>query len=131
MIQVVDATVLVNNEAIPYLPNTLKCTEGLGEQQVRAMSVGGGKTEQVFSRNVESNIGRVMLELPTTPEMIERARAWKTNGNQNVVQIATGRDPEGKEFSRTYNGAALISDYEIEIGSDTTISIEFHTEAPI
>lgn len=128
-IQLSDAVLLVNNEAVAYLPNTLSFTEGLGEQQVRAVAVGRGKTEQVYAQNLESNFSMVKFELPTTPENVELARAWKTNGNQNVVQIA-GRTAEG-EVTRTFTGAALIGNYEVPIGTETNVEIEFHANAAI
>ena len=129
MIQLSDAAVLVNNEAVAIMPNSLMYTEGLGEQTMRAASVGNGKTEQVYSANVESNFSRVKFELPTTPENIRLAREWKANRNQNVVQIA-GSTPEG-EVTRTFTAAALTADYEVGIGSETTIPVEFMANAAI
>jgi len=124
MIQVADAAVIVNNEVVPTIPNTVKFTEGLGEQSMRSVSIGEGKTEQVWSNNVESSIGMVAFEIPVTVELIELARTWKGNQNQNLVQLA-GRTADGKELTRTFSGAALLSDYEVELGSDTTITVEF------
>lgn len=129
MIQLADAAVVVNNEAVAIMPNTLMFKEGLGEQNVRAASVGSGKVEQVYARNVETSVGAVKFELPTTPENIKLARAWKANQNQNVVQVA-GSTPEG-EVTRTFTGAALVTDYEVNVGSETSIEVEFHTNPAI
>ncbi len=123
MIQLTDATVLVNNEVVGIMPNTLVYTEGLGEQTIRAVSIGEGKTEQVFARDLETAISMVKFEVPTTPENIALARQWKGNENQNVVQIA-GRTAEG-ELTRTFSGAALVGDYEVQIGTETSIELEF------
>ena len=129
MFQLTDATVLVNNEAHSIVPNSLVFNEGLGEQQVRAMSAGGGKTEQVYARNLESNVGMVKFELPTTPRNIEIAKQWKQNGNGNVVAIA-GTTPDG-DVTRTFTQAALTNNYEIEVGTETSIEIEFHSNPAI
>lgn len=129
MIQLSDAQVLVNNEVVGIHPNSLKFTEGLGEQKVRAVSVGEGKTEQVYARDLESNFARVIFELPTTPEYVKLARQWKTNGNQNVVSIA-GSTAEGT-VTRSFTKAALVGDYEVNVGSDGTIEIEFHANQAI
>lgn len=129
MIQLVSAAVTVNNEVIGIVPNSLVFTEGLGEQSVRAVSVGEGKTETVYAQNLETNMSMVKFEVYTTPESVKLARQWKTNGNQNLVQIA-GRTAEGN-VERTFTGAALIGNYEVGIGTETTIEIEFHANQAI
>ena len=129
MIQLTDAAVLANNEAIGIMPNTLMYTEGFGEQSVRAVSIGDGKTEQVFARNLETNFSTLKFELPTTPENIELARSWKAAGNENVFQIAGSAG--GQEITRTFSQAVLINDYEVEIGTETTISIEIRSNSAI
>ncbi len=129
MIQLSDATVLVNDEVIAIMPNSLKYTEGFGEQNMRAASIGGGAVEQIYSRNVETSLSKTMFELPTTPENVDLARTWKANGNKNVVQIAGSTD-EG-EVTRTFTQAAMIGDPEIEIASEGMIPIEFASNAAI
>lgn len=123
MIQLADATVLVNDEVVAIMPNSLKITEGLGEQSVKAASIGGGAVEQIFARDVETAIGKVMFDVPTTPETVALQRTWKVNGNQNVVQIA-GSTIEGT-LTRTYTQAAMIGDPEIEFSTEGVINIEF------
>lgn len=128
-VQLSDPTVMVNNEVIAVKPNSVKFTEGLGEQNIRAASAGGGQVVQVYSHNIESNFSRVMFEIHPSTENIELARQWKQNRNQNLIQIQ-GRTPEG-DISRTFQQAALLSDYEVELGSDTDISLEFTSDAAI
>ena len=129
MIQLTDAAVVANNEVVGIVPNSLKFTEGLGEQAVRAVSIGGGKTEQIYARNLETNFAKLMFDLPTTPENIELARQWKTNGNANVFEVA-GETPEGST-TRVFTQAALVGDYEVEIGSEGNISIELKANTAI
>ena len=129
-IQLTDAAVLANNEAIGIMPNSLSYTEGLGEQTVRAVSIGNGKTEQVFARNLETNFSTLKFNLPTTPDNIDLARSWKAAGNENVFQIA-GSTPDGKDVTRTFTQAALISDYEVSIGTETDIEIEIRSNSAI
>ena len=129
MIQLVDAAVLINNEAVAITPNSLKFTEGLGEQTMRAASIGGGKTEQLYAEDIETKYATIMFDLPTTPENIELARSWKANSNNNLVSLS-GRTAE-KDFTRTFSQAALLSDYEIEIGTEGNISIEFKANTPV
>lgn len=123
MIQLSDATVVVNNEAIATLPNTISFTEGLGEQSVKAASIGGGAVEPIYSNDLQSSFSMVKFDLPSTPENIDLARTWKVNRNNNVVQII-GETIEGT-VTRTFAKAALTSNYEIGIGSDAAITLEF------
>jgi len=128
-IQLSDAALLVNDEAIGIIPNSLTFTEGLGEQKVRAVSIGGGAVEQVYANDLETNFSMVQFEMPTTPENISLARSWKTNGNGNVVTIA-GETAEG-QLTRVFTQAALTGNYEVPIGTEANISIEMHGNTAI
>ena len=129
MIQLTTATVVVNNEVIGIVPNSVEIDEGLGEQDVKAVSVGGGKVEQLYIEDVETKFGEAKFEMPTTPENIELARAWKVNQNRNVVQIV-GSTTEGT-VTRTYTQAALTENYKIPVGPDATMEIRFKANTPI
>lgn len=129
MIQLTDAAVLVNNEAVAVVPNSVEFDEGRGEQVVRPMSVGEGKVEQVFANNLETSMGAVKFSLPTTVENIALALSWKTNRNRNVVQIAGSTD-DG-DVSRTFTQAALTANYKVPIGTEADIEIEFMANQPI
>jgi hypothetical protein len=126
-IQLTDVTVIVNNETVGIIPNSLKWTEGFGEQAVRAVSIGGGKTEQVFANDLESNYSKVSFDLPSTVQNIELARGWKTNTNANTVSVMA-ENADGPVV-RTFTQAALTADYEVEIGVDSNIPIEFMTNS--
>ncbi len=128
-VQLSDPLVTVNNNPIAIIPNTVKYTEGKGEQTLRAASLGGGNTEQVYAHNVETNFSMVMFEMPSTVDNINQAREWKTNLNQNLVQIA-GSTPEG-QITRTFSQAAILNDYEVELGSETNITVEFKSNAAV
>jgi hypothetical protein len=128
-IQLSDASVLVNDEVIMIVPNTLKFTEGFGEQSVRAGSVGGGAVEQVYSRDVETALSKIMFDVHTTPANVKLQRSWKANANENVVQIA-GKTSEG-DMTRTFTQAAMTGDPEIEIATEGVINIEFMSNAAI
>ena len=126
-LQITDATVIVNNETVGVIPNSVMYTEGLGEQKQRAVSIGGGKTEQVFSNDLETNFSLISFDLPSTVENIKLARTWKVNGNANVVQV-TAQNADGNVI-RTFTGAALTANYEVGIGVDANIPIEFNTNS--
>ena len=124
-IQITDATVVVNNDTIGVITGSVKFTEGRGEQKIRVVSIGGGKTDQVYSNDLETNFSKVSFELPSTVDNIASALTWKDNGNENVVQI-TGENKDG-ELIRVFTGAALVGDYEVDLGTDGNLTIEFQT----
>lgn len=123
MIQLSDAAVVVNNEPVPVIPNSVKYREGLGTQKMRTASIGGGEVETIYANDLENKLGAVMFDMPSTPETIGLARQWKLLKNQNVVQII-GSTPDGT-VTKTFALAAILNDYEVAIGSEANISVEF------
>jgi len=121
--QLSSPSVIVNNVPVAIIPNTLVFNEGLGEQNMRATSSGGNEVEQVYSDNVEMRSGKVKFEIAPTIENIALARAWKLNRNQNLVQVS-GRTADGT-LTRTFSQAGLLNDYEVPLGADTNIALEF------
>lgn len=114
-------SVIINNIPIGIVPNSLKFTEGFGEQTMRTQSAGGGTVDVVYSLNAESLMSKVSFEMINTAENVALARGWKSNLNDNAISLidsATG-------FSRNFANMALTTDYEVNLGADTTISIEF------
>jgi hypothetical protein len=118
-------TVVVNNLATPIVPNSFTFTEGLGEQTVRTQSSGGGSVQTVFSNNVETNKSMVKFSLYNTAENIDLIKLWKQNADVNAISVT------GEGLSRSFSGAALISNYEVNLGSDTTIDVEFESKPAI
>lgn len=129
-IAIANPSIVVNNEPVAIVPNSAKYTEGKGEQTLRAASAGGGAVEQVYSDNVETNLSMISFSLFNDPETIELLRTWKNNKNQNVV-VLTGKTSDGKTLKRTFNQAALLNDYEVNLGADTTIDAEFKSAAAV
>lgn len=129
MIQLTDATVLANNEAVGVMPNSVAYTEGKGEQTQRPVSVGDGKVELVYANNLETSMSRLKFSLPATVDNVALALSWKVNRSQNVFQIA-GSTADG-DITRTFTGAAVTNDYEVPIGTEADIEIEIMSNAAI
>jgi len=130
IIALADPSVVINNEPFAVVPNSVKFTEGAGEQTMRAASIGGGSVQQVYSNNIETNFSKVTLEVYNDIDTINDLRAIKKNMNSNAI-IVTGKTPDGKTLRRTFNKAALLTDYEVQLGSDTTIELEFSSNAAV
>lgn len=116
---------IINNISFPYKPNSIVFKEGLGEFKIRVASAGGAKTELVFTKNVETMRGMIKGVFYTTSENIDEARKLKLNEDTNVVQVAE------KSFSRTFNRATIINDYEIPIGFEGEFELEFESEPAV
>lgn len=111
-------TITANNQALEIVPNTCTYTEGFGEYTQRVASAGGGSTNIVFSENAEMKKSKLTFEVYATAEMIGILRSLKNNRQQNVFTV------ESSELTRTIRQAAIISDYEVALGADTTIPLE-------
>ena len=129
-IALADPSIVINNEPYSIVPNSVKYTEGDGEQNMRTASTGGGGTSQVFSDNVETANSMVSFEVYNDVDSIEDLRAIKKNQNRNVV-VLTGTTPDGKTLRRTFNQAAILNDYEVNLGSDTTIPVEMKSSPAV
>ncbi len=129
MIQINDCRAIVNNKDLEFMPNTFRYTEGLGEQQMSAVSSGGGSSEQLYSEDVSTHISKVMLDVPVTVDTVKKVRAMKKNKNRNVIQ-AVAKNDEG-EVLKTFTRAALLGDYEVAFGSDTVITLEFSSDPAV
>jgi|GEM_PF-2039375 len=121
--------VAVNNDPIAIVPNSVTFTEGFGEQTMRAASIGGASVEQVFSQDLESTFSMVKFEVYPDIETVKLLRSWKSNGNSNTV-VLTG-SVDGASFRRSFKKAAILNDYEVALGSDTTVEIEFKSDAAV
>lgn len=127
--QLTSVTVILNNEVIGIVPNSLTYDDGHGEQQLRPVSIGGGKTETTYAEDVESNYGMVAFDVHATIDNIATTRAAKLNKNRNVLQLVA-ENADG-DFTRTFTGAAITGKVEVSIASEGNISLQFQTNPAI
>lgn len=124
-------SVNINNNPIPVSANTVKFQEGLGEQDLKVQSTGGGNVIQVYCDNIEQKISMVNFDMLPTVENIEAIRGWKNNFNKNTITL-TGKDTiTGKSVTRTFVGCALTNQYDVELSSDGKISLEFKGQTAV
>lgn len=114
-----DPQIRINNESFQIVPNSAKYVPGDGEDMVKAQSSGGGNVSSVYSRNVETKVGKVMVAMFATSENIDKIKTLKDNENLNYISITDGA------FSKTMRNAALISDPEIQLSNEGQIELEF------
>lgn len=122
--QLNDIVILVNNAQIAYTADSLEYKDGFGDYQTRNAVVGGGQTEQVFSKDLSTKFGMVRFSLPNTAENDELKRAWKANDNNNVVELI---GPAGTGFTKIFTQAAILEDPVASAATDGNIEIEFQS----
>lgn len=118
--------VVVNNVAVAVVPNSVKFTEGKGDQKQRVQSSGGGNVSVVFTDNLESHFSKVHFTIINTSDNIALARAWKTNGNANAITITSPSSADSDGLNRSFSLAALVNDFEVGLGVDSVLDMEFH-----
>jgi hypothetical protein len=124
-------SVNINNNPVPVVANSVVLVEGLGEQDLKVESTGGGNVIQVYCDNIETKISQVNFDMLNTVQNINQARGWKVNKNLNTITI-TGKDSvTGDSVTRTIVGAALTNNYEIELSSDGKLSLEFKGQTAV
>ncbi len=120
--QLNDITLIVNNETVSYIADSLSWTDGFGEYTLRNAVLGGGQTETVFSKALETKIGMVKFSMPTTAKHENWKRDWKLNENDNVVELV---GPSSSGFTKVFTAACITNDPESSSASEGTIEIEF------
>lgn len=119
----VDASVEVDDEALPVVGNTIAYTEGLGESSVTAATQ-GGKPIVVASQDVTTKISMIKFEVPSSVQMMNATRDIGARGFGRVVRLS-GTDPAGNRLGRTFKSALLITDPEKSVQNEGTIPLEF------
>ncbi len=112
-------TVTINNAAIKIVPNSFNFTEGFGTTNVRSQSAGAGQSEIVTTIDGETLISGFKLSLMPTKENIDLARSWKANAGANAATVTSNT------FNRSFNNVSVVNDYDVNLGADTTIDLEF------
>jgi hypothetical protein len=122
--QLNDIVILVNNVQVAYTADSLSWKDGFGEYQTRNAVVGGGQTERIFSKALDSKVGMVKFSMPSTEENEALKRAWKVAEDENVVELV---GPAGSTFAKVFTGSAILDDPETNAATDGNIEIEFES----
>lgn len=123
-IAITDATLVINNVAVAYVPNSITYNEGLGEATYRAQSSGGGQVQGVYSENVETRIPWIKFSLFNTPENIANLKNWRQNKNTNAITLSA-TILGSTNFTRNISNAGIVNNYEVGLGADSSIEVEF------
>ncbi len=117
--KIYNPTLIIDNLVVAYLPNSLRYTEGLGEQKLKVQTGGGGTVQNVFAEDISKKQSHVKFKMEPTAENLDFIRAIKADFNGHVITLSDG------DFTRTITGAILVNDYEIGLGMDEEFEVEF------
>lgn len=122
-----NATIIIDDDVISIIPDTLKYNIGRGEKKVRSLSSGGNSIDLVISEDATTKLGKVMFSMPSTTETEDLVDAWDAkyaSGEGCTIQISDAANT--KSFRRMF----LVNNPETDASSEGVIEIEF-TGQPI
>ena len=120
-------TITVNNETIFIVPGSFIYNEGLGEQTVRVQSSGGGSVQNIASQNVEMRKTTVKFSMINDQINISNARKWKIRFQSNAISATDVLE----DFTKTFKLAVLTNNYDVPLGPDGVIELEFDTQSAV
>lgn len=120
------AQLLVNNETIPYMANSLKFNLGNPERKVDPQVVGNGRVNNVVSEDFATAKSMIMFDLKSTATNETSLQAWIQNVEQNVIKVIS---PDGS--IRVFENCVVINKPEIDTGADGVFSVDFEGEQAV
>lgn len=115
----VDGQIIVNNEPISVVPNSVERRFGRADIQVDAQTLGNGNTDTVHSINNETAKSYFKFSVKVTEENIALVDAWKLNIASNVIRyIAENR-------REVYEQMSITNDPTYPDSNDAVIEVEF------
>lgn len=118
--------IIIDNQVIGIVPNSFSYTEGFGEQTYNVQSGGGNSVQTVLGQNVETAMSDVKFRVYNTLDNIELLRSYKAANILGRTQVITASD-QASGMTRTFQGGILTNNYEVALGADSEIDIEFKT----
>ncbi len=116
-----DCTITVNDIAVDYIADTLKMDLGLGEQEVKVATAGGGSTTTVYADDAKSKMSHYEFDIYATQYNVELIRTWKNLKNAMVLKVIDNQT--GATY--TVNNAACTNLIKNELSASGKTSIEF------
>lgn len=110
---------VINNEAVEYVGNSLAIKNGEGERFIHVVSSGGNNVKPLYTEDVTAKRGMVKFSVRLTNEMMEKIKTWQQNESANAISVFSG------DYSASMKFATMITDPELPFGADVTADIEF------
>lgn len=116
-------TLEINDQVVPYKPNSLTFKGGSGDITVRPQSAGGASVENVITQDIEtrkSMIKFTLLAETGNMDLIDDFSQLSIGAAGVVIRLSA------PSFTRTFRGMRLIADPERSIGAEGEAELEFH-----
>ena len=110
---------LVNNESVEIVPNSLSYIRGVGTRTVKTQSAGGSQLTNVTMVNLEEAKGHLKFKVYNTAENESQVRAFQDLFDGNLAQFVTKEGLNG-----TLRNAIITNDPEFVLGADQSTEIE-------
>ena len=88
---------------------------------MRPETSGNGQVNHQRAEDISTKLSKVTFEVLPTPENINRLREIKLAGDRNICTITD----LATSFKRTWTQINISNNYDIKMGSDSTITVEF------
>jgi len=111
-------TVVVNNDTIAIVPNSLVYKTGFGDKSVKPQSSGGNAIEVVITEDAETKKSMVKFKLYNTKKHLQLAKTWGVLFS-NTIEVSEGNVAEA------FSDMVIISEPERAIGADGELEFEF------
>lgn len=117
--------VIVNNEVIRIVPNSLKVDRGLGTVTVNSASGGGYDVQLIHNVSAKDMVAHVKFSIYTTAENLSKKEEWKLKIAGNAISV-TDKDPiTQQDKTYTYVGLSLVNSGEDAYSEDGQIELDF------
>jgi hypothetical protein len=113
--------VLVNDELILFVPNSLKYIKNTAKTNVKSLTGGGNSVITVHSKDISEATGKVTFSIKATSRSIELLDIWANNTAENVIEISSSNG----DIALAFTGMSLEEIPDLEFGADAEIEVTF------
>jgi hypothetical protein len=119
------ADLLINNERVSYIPNTLSYNLGIPTTQSNP-AISGNTVIQNYSRDYSQAKGMVKFDMVNTRENLTFFKNWVANYQANAIQMIFDNGT-----TVLYATAAIKSQTDFSTGNDSKLTVEFEADQAV
>ena len=115
-----DPVIIINNEQIEYVPNSLEYQLGEGERKVETQTAGGGLVSVVVTEDATTNKSMVKFEMRSTLENFDLVDSWTGLGANHIIlaDAASG-------FKQVFDFMTMTGHPSRKLAADGKVECEF------
>lgn len=120
-------SVIVNNDIVAILPNSLVIKTGKGNKMVRPQSAGGDSVSNVITEDAETKKSMVKFSMYNTKTATDLLADWQSSTDGVSIQVSERKSSYQANFRRMH----VIEDPEIALSADGNLEINFEGQPSI